>query len=73
MRYALIAAAKFRGTPAEFTATYGADVARRATYTAVEINWSTVYRYTVHVDRCAAHEKLNRSDNSVRLVVRIES
>jgi len=68
-----VAAGKFRGRPSEFLATYGAEVARRTTYRAHNVGmWDTVYTYTVHVDRTAAHQRQNKGDNSIRLVISTE-
>ncbi len=67
-----VAVSKFRGTPQAFIAAFGMDVARRVTYVARGAGWDQYFVYTLHEDRTLAHERQNRSDNSVRMLVRTE-
>lgn len=67
-----IAASKYTARPAHFALTFGEDVASRSTYVTFTAGWETLYRYTVHSDRSAAHDRcnaLNRDTSNVRMVV----
>lgn len=67
-----IAVSKYRARPAHFVLTFGEEVARRTTYTTRTVGWETLYWYTVHPDRTAAHERCNatnRDTSGIRLVI----
>ena len=61
---------KHRGDPASLIAKLPDDVARRVSVQRTQQDWTTVYRYRLHMDRCAMDEWLNKQDNGVSALVR---